>query len=169
MRGIHRWLVNSPHKGPVTRKIFPFDVITQCFQNDNFSRWKIVSLWHFFISVWRLDSPSSSRVGARVYRRNTVLPIRPLRQCHRVTKPWGKAIFTLHCLGEVVHNSSKCSTCLVSYSYMNYINIIYEICVLNISVPYLWLVKLRVIQYQLFHFIYPPFLPKIPLLWIAYK
>ena len=22
---IHRWLVNSPHKGPVTRKVFPFD------------------------------------------------------------------------------------------------------------------------------------------------
>ena len=25
LRGIHRWPVNSPHKGPVTRKIFPFD------------------------------------------------------------------------------------------------------------------------------------------------
>ena len=24
-RAIHRWLVNSPHKGSVTRKIFPFD------------------------------------------------------------------------------------------------------------------------------------------------
>ena len=24
MRGIHRWPVNSPHKWPVTRKIFPF-------------------------------------------------------------------------------------------------------------------------------------------------
>ena len=23
-RGIHRWTVNSPHKGPVTRKMFPF-------------------------------------------------------------------------------------------------------------------------------------------------
>ena len=23
VRGIHRWLVNSPHKGPVTRKMFP--------------------------------------------------------------------------------------------------------------------------------------------------
>ena len=28
VREIHRWLVNSPHKGPVTRKMFPFaDVI----------------------------------------------------------------------------------------------------------------------------------------------
>ena len=25
VRGIHQWLVNSPHKGPVTRKMFPFD------------------------------------------------------------------------------------------------------------------------------------------------
>ena len=25
VRGIHRWPVNSPHKYPVTRKMFPFD------------------------------------------------------------------------------------------------------------------------------------------------
>ena len=25
VRGIHRWPVNSPHKGPETRKMFPFD------------------------------------------------------------------------------------------------------------------------------------------------
>ena len=25
VRGIHRWPVNSPHKGPVPRKFFPFD------------------------------------------------------------------------------------------------------------------------------------------------
>ena len=25
VRGIHRWLVNSPHKRPVTRKMLPFD------------------------------------------------------------------------------------------------------------------------------------------------
>ena len=31
--GIHRWPVNSPHKGPVTRKMFPFDcvIMIQCF------------------------------------------------------------------------------------------------------------------------------------------
>ena len=27
VRRIHRWPVNSPHKGPVTRKMFPFDDI----------------------------------------------------------------------------------------------------------------------------------------------
>ena len=31
VRGIHRWPVNSPHKGPVTRKMLPFDdVIMEC-------------------------------------------------------------------------------------------------------------------------------------------
>ena len=31
VRGIHQWLVNSPHKWPVTRKMFPFDgVIKWC-------------------------------------------------------------------------------------------------------------------------------------------
>ena len=27
VRGIHRWPVNSPHKWPVTRAMFPFDVV----------------------------------------------------------------------------------------------------------------------------------------------
>ena len=33
VRGIHRWSVNSPHKGPVTWKMFPFDDIVM-FQKD---------------------------------------------------------------------------------------------------------------------------------------
>ena len=28
VRGIHRWPVNSPHKWPVTRQMFPFDDVT---------------------------------------------------------------------------------------------------------------------------------------------
>ena len=31
MRGIHWWPVNSPHKGPVTRKMFPFDDVIMCY------------------------------------------------------------------------------------------------------------------------------------------
>ena len=30
MRGIHRWPVNSPHKWPVTREMFPFDDVIMC-------------------------------------------------------------------------------------------------------------------------------------------
>ena len=36
--GFHRWSVNSPHKGPVTRKMFPFDdVIMNSFISSEFS------------------------------------------------------------------------------------------------------------------------------------
>ena len=31
VRGIHRWPVNSPHKWPVTRKMFPFDDVIMEF------------------------------------------------------------------------------------------------------------------------------------------
>ena len=31
LRGIHRRPVNSPHKGPVTRKMFPFDDVIMCY------------------------------------------------------------------------------------------------------------------------------------------
>ena len=35
MRGIHRWPVNSPHKWPVSRKMFPSDVILlHCYPDD---------------------------------------------------------------------------------------------------------------------------------------
>ena len=40
MRGIHRWPVKSPYKGPVTRKIFPFDdVIIWCRTCPGPLRW----------------------------------------------------------------------------------------------------------------------------------
>ena len=37
VRGIHRWPVNSPHKWPVTRKMFPFDdvVMKSCNSVDS--------------------------------------------------------------------------------------------------------------------------------------
>ena len=37
VRGIHQWPVNSPHKGPVTLKMFPFDdVIMPCYNNRTY-------------------------------------------------------------------------------------------------------------------------------------
>ena len=42
VRGIHRWPVNSPHKGPVTRKMFPFDDVIMKTWHDVM----ITSSWH---------------------------------------------------------------------------------------------------------------------------
>ena len=33
VRGIHRWPVKSPHKGPVTRKMFPLDDVIMSFKS----------------------------------------------------------------------------------------------------------------------------------------
>ena len=38
---IHRWPVNSPHKGPVTRKMFPFDDVIMNFSLED-STWDII-------------------------------------------------------------------------------------------------------------------------------
>ena len=38
VRGIHWWPVNSPHKGPVTRKKFPFDDVFMCFCPEVFKQ-----------------------------------------------------------------------------------------------------------------------------------
>ena len=37
VRGIHCWPVNSPHKGPLTRKMFLFDVVVMHIQVFGFS------------------------------------------------------------------------------------------------------------------------------------
>ena len=45
VRGIHRWSVNSPHKRPVTRKMFPFDdIIMNICSSAEKHRWKI-TVW----------------------------------------------------------------------------------------------------------------------------
>ena len=37
--GIHRWPGNSPYKGPVTRKTFPFDDVIMVFTNITTRQW----------------------------------------------------------------------------------------------------------------------------------
>ena len=49
VRGIHRWPVNSPHKWPVTRKMFPFDDVimmaASLFKPRFLSRCSLVTPW----------------------------------------------------------------------------------------------------------------------------
>ena len=41
VRGIHWWPVNSPHKGPVTRQVFPFDdvIISLKYRKGSTNQW----------------------------------------------------------------------------------------------------------------------------------
>ena len=45
VRGIHQWSMNSPHKGPVMRKVFPFDDVIM--SNDLMTRPKFSLCWPF--------------------------------------------------------------------------------------------------------------------------
>ena len=64
--GIHRWPVNSPHKGPVTRKMFPFDDVIMCSEGSCFvvlcSGFTSVDFTHihqgYFISTVRIGQLS---------------------------------------------------------------------------------------------------------------
>ena len=53
VRGIHRWLMDSPHKGPVTREIFPFDDVIMTERNDRQASFEysqipiIFAIWFF--------------------------------------------------------------------------------------------------------------------------
>ena len=51
--GIHRWPVNSPHKGPVTRKMFPFDDVIMITTAPLISRNIIFKLWQLPKRPWR--------------------------------------------------------------------------------------------------------------------
>ena len=52
VRGIHRSSINSPHKGPVTRKIFPFDdVIMRCLLQSSNNTHTYAWQWHFSFIV----------------------------------------------------------------------------------------------------------------------
>ena len=56
LRGIHRGPVNSPHKWPVTRKVFPFDDVIMahclapwCWEFWKYSTWSYLSCILFFL------------------------------------------------------------------------------------------------------------------------
>ena len=59
LRGIHRWPVNSPHKWPVTQKIFPFDDVNMLMRSEclrNIFQWNFNRNWS--ISKSHLQSGS---------------------------------------------------------------------------------------------------------------
>ena len=65
MRGIHRWPVNSPHKGPVTRKMFPFDdvIMAMCVITYSAAMEVIMHRWHSQCTSRSTSSRGSSDVS----------------------------------------------------------------------------------------------------------
>ena len=54
VRGIHRSPVNSPHIGPVTRKMFPFDDVIRCCEHHG--RWQCWNTGQIFGFMYSLTS-----------------------------------------------------------------------------------------------------------------
>ena len=57
--GIHWWPVNSPHKWPVTWKMFPFDDIIMSHQSNIYfyNIWILSSYIHQLIGPWKISKP----------------------------------------------------------------------------------------------------------------
>ena len=58
VRGIQRWPVNSTHKGPVTRKMFPFDdVIMDCQEDEPATPLATTNRWRdAFVFSWEMHN-----------------------------------------------------------------------------------------------------------------
>ena len=63
VRGIHRWPANSPRKGPVTRKMIPFDDVI--ISDFTFARKRSWGIWHI---LW--NSPLEYKLTLMNYTRN---------------------------------------------------------------------------------------------------
>ena len=56
VRGIHRGPVNSPHKWPVTRKMFPFDDVIMSLENAGLGVKRGILLWNWrFQNEWKFQ------------------------------------------------------------------------------------------------------------------
>ena len=89
VRGIHRWPVNSPHKVPVTRKMFPFDDVIMKKLDCN-KRWRINKMGNHLCSStvrarYRVSFVSPQAV---LYPALNILPLSMMlrydRPCYKV-------------------------------------------------------------------------------------
>ena len=91
VRGIHRWPVDPPHKGPVTRKIFPFDDLIMVL--EIIQRRKLGTITPTFVvsttksCVYFMGHSVQSGTGNRMARQNQHPPWR--------LRCWRKGLTTL--------------------------------------------------------------------------
>ena len=107
VRGIHRRPVNSPHKWPVTRKMFPFDDVIM--SSPSLKCWHISVLMHciayqliysangsnFRWAVWCSQMPFISLINRDFSKHISVLWHNLIICCHLPDRMW-HAISTLH-------------------------------------------------------------------------
>ena len=93
MRGIHLWPVNSPHKGPVTREMFPFyDVImiSEITHGDTMTLGRFEHNWLF---MWTMDSTSQRTSAAGFYRISSLSD----EKLNQISFQWFETLIECHC------------------------------------------------------------------------
>ena len=92
MQGIHRWPVNSPHKRPVTRKMFPFDDIIMILKITNIIKYE--SVVFLFLKFLYLCGRITFRPGLKYYMLSQVTWERSQPIGKDVTHAWGTSHVT---------------------------------------------------------------------------
>ena len=98
VRGIHRWPVNSPHKGPVTRKIFPFDDVIMCcwlIAVTRFAKFGGVGVKHVCVQTKQIIISLNN--GLSSVRRQTFT--RPLLTCRALPNTFCPCTYQVEQLG----------------------------------------------------------------------
>ena len=57
VRGIHQWPVNSPHKWPVTRKMFPFDDVIMMPEVNSWFNILVIRIMKWLMTIVYMSSP----------------------------------------------------------------------------------------------------------------
>ena len=73
MRGIHRGPVNSPHKGPVTRKMFPFDDVIMNLSTDALTKYS------YYMDIVKTGCYNNKYPGMRILGGVQMGWVEPLR------------------------------------------------------------------------------------------
>ena len=79
VRGIHRWSVKSPHKRPVTRKIFPFDDVIMEWLPRHI--WQMSILYQKPLSIACIITFNSILLNVITYQCNKY-PLLPPKSCN---------------------------------------------------------------------------------------
>ena len=96
VRGIHRWSVNSPHNGPVTWKMFPFDDIIMCYHDNSshgiyyvrYARWPLSYVTKDFDYLWYFSLENDAMI------------------CHANDVPFFRTIYHLY----LITTNEHCNT-----------------------------------------------------------
>ena len=107
VRGIHRWPVNSPHKWPVTRKMFPFDDVimsaTPCCQRRSL-QWRLTcstgQKLPEYLMQQVMDMTDADQSPADTWRNNVIITTK--WHCYYIMFPPAR-------FNQLHHHNSSCS------------------------------------------------------------